>query len=130
MIFKWTGYAVAIMAMTMPAIAQDFPNRTVRIVSTDAGGGNDFVARILANGLSANLPHTVIVENRGGANGIIAAQTVVKAPPDGHTLLNYSSGLWIVPLMQSVPYDPIRDFAPISRVVASPNVLVVHASLP
>ena len=132
MTFRFGLLGIFLFAMLDTSLAwgQDFPNKIVRIVSTDAGGGNDFVARILAQGLTGELGQQVIVENRGGANGIIAAQTVVKAAPDGYMLLNYSGGLWILPLLQSVPYDPVRDFSPVSIVVNSPSVLVVHPSLP
>ncbi len=132
MLFRRVGtWAVSLIMMGAGvAWGQDFPNKLVRIVSTGAGGGNDFVARIIAQALSANLGQQVLVDNRPGANGIIAAQTVAKAPPDGYTLLNYSAGLWLLPFIQDVPYDPVQDFSPITLAVSSPSILVVHASLP
>src|SRR3954470_12706359 len=96
------------------ACGQDFPSKVVRIVSTEAGGGNDFVVRILAQALAPNLGQQVLVDNRGGGNGVIAAQTVAKAAPDGYTMLNYSAGLWLLPFIQNVPYDPVQDFSPIT----------------
>jgi len=128
----YVGLVTIFAALCAPGLVsgQDFPVKVVRIVSTEAGGGNDFVARILAQALTANLGQQVIVDNRGGANGIIAAQTVLKAPPDGYTLLNYSGGLWILPFIQDVPYDPVQDFSPVTLAVSSPSLLVVHASLP
>jgi tripartite-type tricarboxylate transporter receptor subunit TctC len=108
-----------------------YPIKPVRIVTAAAGGASDFAARILAQHLSASLGQPVIVENRGGASGVIAAQTVTKAPRDGHTLLLFTSPIWLLPFMQdNLPYDPVLDLAPISLVDRSPSVLVVHPSLP
>lgn len=117
------------MLVTGGAGAEDFPSRLVRIVAPSAGGGGDFVARLVAQGLTPALGQQVIVENRGG--GVIQAEIVAKAPPDGHVLLLAGSGLWLMPFLRSqVPFDPVRDFAPVTLVVTSPNVLVVHPSLP
>lgn len=111
--------------------AQDFPNKPIRIVTSGVGGGNDFAARLIAQGLLASLDHRVLVENRPGASGIIAAQTVSSASPDGHTLLLYSGSIWLLPVLRKdVPYDPVRDFAPITLAATSPNIVVVHPSLP
>jgi tripartite-type tricarboxylate transporter receptor subunit TctC len=108
-----------------------YPVKPVRIVTAAAGGASDFAARILAQHLSASLGQPVIVENRGGGSGVIAALTLTKAPPDGHTLLLFTSPIWLLPFMQdNLPYDPLRDLAPISLVDRSPSVLVVHPSLP
>jgi tripartite-type tricarboxylate transporter receptor subunit TctC len=108
------------------ASAQEFPNKPIRIVTGAAGGGSDFGARLIAQGISASLGQQVIVDNRGG---IIPNEVVSKSPPDGYTLLFSGQSLWIVPLMQSAPYDPIRDFSPVAIATSSPNVLVVHPSL-
>jgi tripartite-type tricarboxylate transporter receptor subunit TctC len=110
---------------------QDYPNRPIRIVTGAAGGGGDFAARLIAQLLTGRLGQQVIVENRGGASGIIAAQTVAKAPPDAYTLLLYTGTFWILPFLRdNVPYDPVRDFSPISMTNRVPNILVVHPSLP
>ena len=108
--------------------AQDFPTKPIRIVSAEVGGGNDFAARAVAQGLST-LGQPVIVDNR--PSGVIPGSIVAKAPPDGYTLLAYGISLWIAPLLQSdIPYDPVRDFAPITLVANSPGVLVVYPGLP
>jgi tripartite-type tricarboxylate transporter receptor subunit TctC len=108
-----------------------FPVKPIRIVTAAVGGASDFTARLLAQGLGGSFGQQVIVDNRGGANGIIAAQIVAKSPPDGYTLLLFTSPFWLLPLLQdNVPYDPVKDFAPISMTDSSPSVLVVHPSLP
>ena len=110
------------------ACAQSYPYKQVRIITAEVGGGNDVVARLLAQGLAASSGQQVIVENRPGV--IIAVQTIAKAPPDGHTLLSYNNSLWTLPLVQAAPYDFLRDFAPVTMAAMSPNVLAVHPSLP
>ncbi len=112
------------------ASGQNYPDKPIRLITAGAGGGVDFSARLIAQGVSASLGQQVIVDNRGGSP-IIPAQLVSKAPPDGYTLIFYSNGLWLLPLIQkNVPYDPARDFAPITMATSSPNILVVHPSLP
>ena len=116
-------------ALSPAAFAQDYPTRPVRIVASEAGGGGDFIARLVAQGLSGALGQQVVVENRGG--GVIAGDVVAKSPPDGYTLLLYGNTLWLLPLMRKqVPYDPQRDFMPITLAGRAVNVLVVHPSLP
>jgi tripartite-type tricarboxylate transporter receptor subunit TctC len=113
------------------ACAQTYPVKSVRIVTSGIGGANDFTARLVAHGLTSAWAQQVIVENRGGASAAISAQVVIKAPPDGYTLLSHGSPLWLLPFLQdNVPYDPLRDLSPIALIVTSPNVLVVHPSLP
>jgi len=109
--------------------AQNFPNRPVRIVTSGVGGGTDFVARLIAHGLTENLGQRVIVENR--ASGVIPGEIVFKATPDGHTLLLATGILWLLPLLQDkVPYDPVRDFAPVTLAANSPNIVTVTLLLP
>jgi tripartite-type tricarboxylate transporter receptor subunit TctC len=122
--------ALAAIIGAPPAPAQDYPARPVRIVTSEPGGALDFVARLIAFGLTRDFGQQVIVENRGGASGIILIQLVSHATPDGYTLMLYGSTLWLLPLLQSVPYDPVRDFAPVTAAVRSPTVLVVHPSVP
>lgn len=122
--------ALAILAaFTGQAFCQAYPTRPVRIVTSAPGGGSDMVSRLMAQGLTNALGQQFIVENRGG--GVVAGETVAKSSPDGYTLLYYGSALWLLPLMRKdVPYEPLRDFAPISWVSRQANVLVVHPSLP
>ena len=106
-----------------------FPSKAVRIVASEAGGSGDFVARLIAQGLTSVLGQQVVVDNRGG--GVVAGDVVAKAPPDGHTLLLYGNTFWLLPLMRKqIPYDPYRDFAPVTLATRGLNVLVVHPALP
>jgi tripartite-type tricarboxylate transporter receptor subunit TctC len=122
---------LAMCAIVLPsasAYAQDFPNRPVRIVATGAGGAGDFAARAMAQGISGPLGQQVIVDNR--PTNIIASEAVFKAPPDGYTLLRNGNNFWLGPLLQKTPYDPLADFIAITLTDESPNILVVHPSLP
>ena len=121
--------AAGVLLAAACASAQNFPSKTVRIVASEAGGSGDFVARLIAQGLTASFGQQVIVENRGG--GVIAGDVVAKSPPDGYTMLLYGNTLWLLPLMRKqIPYDPYRDFAPVTLAARGVNVLVVHPSLP
>ena len=114
------------------ALAQEYPSKSIRlIVPFGAGGGTDIIARGIAQKLSEAWGQQVVIDNRPGANGTIGVDLAAKAPPDGHTLLLAGSGLWLMPFLRSqLPFDPARDFAPVTLAVSSPNVLVVHPSLP
>jgi len=120
--------AVLMPLVPAPALAQEQSGKPIRIVTTAVGGGGDFVARLLAQSISGPLGQSVIVDNR--AAGVIVGELVLRAPPDGHTLLVASNSFWIGPLLEKTPYDPIRDFAPITLASSAPNILVVHPSLP
>jgi len=111
---------------------QSYPVRPVRlVVPSSPGGGTDITARIIAPRLGEFLGQQVVVENRPGAGTMIGGEVVARAAPDGYTLLMGISTLAINPAMyRKVPYDALRDFAPISQVVSLPNILVVHPSLP
>lgn len=118
------------LLVTGAASAQEYPNRPIRIYTSEAGGGLDFISRILAQGMSAALRQPVVVDNRGGS-GFVPGELTSKAPPDGHTLAMQSGTLWLSALMQdNIPYDAFRDFSPVTLVATSPSVLVVTASLP
>ncbi len=107
---------------------QDYPGKPIRVVSPGPGGGADFVARFVAQGISGPLGQQVVVENRPA--GVIPGQVVSKALPDGYTLLVNGNSFWIAPLMRdNIPYDPVKDFSPIALAVGSPNILVVHSSV-
>jgi len=123
--------ALGVIAGAMAASGQDYPRKPIRLVTAEPGGGNDFAARLIVQGLGGSLGQPMIVDNRGGAGGIIAADIVAKAQPDGYTLLLYANNIWIIPLLRSnAPFDVIRDFAPITWAAKSPNTVVVHPALP
>ena len=115
------------------AFAQDYPNKPVRIViGLAAGGGIDVITRVVAQKLSENLGQPVLVENKPGASGIIAAEFVAKAPADGYTLMMAPSGPMVfnAVLFPKLSYAPLRDFAPVSMVASFPLIAVVNAATP
>ena len=115
------------------ALAQTYPSKPIRyIVSFPPGGTSDVVARIVAQKLSEALGRQVVVENRGGASGVIGHDLVAKAPADGYTLLQTSMGGLVTNrfLYKQLPFDPDRDFAPISMLATAGQVLVVHPAVP
>ena len=121
---------IAGMALTAPASAQSsYPTRTVTlIVPFAAGGPTDIIARILAQSLSQALGQSVIVDNRPGGGGNPGMAMVARTAPDGHTLLLTSTAIAVNPgLFENLPYDPLKDFVPISELVNAPNVLFVKA---
>ena len=107
---------------------QTYPGQPIRVVTSDVGGGNDLMARQVAQALAVALGQPVTVDNR--AAGLAPGEIVSRALPDGYTLLLYNNTLWIGPLLQNAPYDAIRDFSPIAELARTPNVLVVNASSP
>lgn len=116
----------------VPALSQSWPTRPIRIVVPfAAGGGSDIAARLIARRLQEVLGQPALVENRPGAGGILGTDAVAKATPNGYTLLLAVAGPYITaPLLQDTPYDPVRDFAPISPFSGNPQVLLVHPSVP
>jgi tripartite-type tricarboxylate transporter receptor subunit TctC len=110
------------------ACGQDYPRKPIRIVTSNIGSGNDFVARIVAQGLTDSLGQQVVVDNRPA--GPMSGELVSKAPADGYTLLVGSSSLWTGPLLQKTPYDAVRDFAPITLMSRVPNIVVVYPGVP
>jgi tripartite-type tricarboxylate transporter receptor subunit TctC len=121
----WLGMVVA----GAPAVwAQDYPAKPIRIYTTTPGGGSDFVARIIAQGISGPLGQPVVIDNRGG--GASVAEPAAKSPPDGYSLIVQGAALWILPLLQKVSWDAARDFAPITLVTREVFVLTVHPSIP
>jgi len=125
--------ALAFLGLAGAAHAQDYPSRTVKIVvAFPAGGPTDFVARVLADKLKGALGQSVIIENKPGANAAIGAESVAKSDPDGYTLFFTTAGAVVInPHMRAnLPYDPIKDFAPITLVVNTMEVLVVKSDTP
>ncbi len=122
------------LACALPALAAEpaFPLRLIRIIVPLApGGGTDNLTRIMAPSLTAMLGQQVVVENRPGAGGQIGTDFVARAAPDGYTILHVESSFASNPsLFTKLPYDTLRDFAPISLLAATPNVLMVHPSVP
>ncbi len=123
--------AVAVFAVHA-AVAQDFPSRAVRIVVPfPAGGTTDTIGRAVAPPLSRALGQSVVIENRPGANTVIGAELVLRAPADGHALLFMAPSFTINPFVQAkLPFDPLKDFAGVTRLVTNPLIICVHPSLP
>jgi tripartite-type tricarboxylate transporter receptor subunit TctC len=132
----WTSVGLALAlaaAATGAAFAADYPTKPIQIVVPySPGGGADSVARIVAKRVSENVGQAIVIENKGGAGAILGTDQVAKAEPDGYTLLLGQSGpISINPAVyKSLPYDPVKDFAPITMTTAYPYVLVVNAELP
>ena len=124
--------AAALTSVAGAAFAQQYPNRPVKVVVPwPPGQATDLAARIVAQKLQEALGQAFVIENKPGAGGAIGTEAVVKSAPDGYTLLAASSGpISIMPNLQKTPYDPIRDFAPISVVAAVPFALITHPSFP
>jgi tripartite-type tricarboxylate transporter receptor subunit TctC len=124
---------LASVGSTSPASAQSYPDKAIRIiVPFSAGGAADILVRLLAQSLSERLGQPVIVDNKPGANGVIGTEVVAHARPDGYTLALGTVGTHAINagLYEKLPYDPMKDFAPIAIVGTTPNVFVVHTSLP
>ena len=131
---RWIiAFACGGLMTAAAAIAQDkYPTRPIRIVvPQSAGGSTDLVARLAAQKLGEAFGQTVVVDNRPGAGSIIGTDLVAKAAPDGYTLLVVASSITINPsLHKKLPFDPVRDLAPITMVSAFPNMLAVHPAFP
>jgi tripartite-type tricarboxylate transporter receptor subunit TctC len=123
---------VAVLTVPCDVHAQAYPNKPIRfVVPFAAGGGVDLTARIVAQKMSESLGQPVLVDNRTGAGGIVGADVVAKSQPDGYTFLVTTSGHTILPnLYKTLPWDPIKDFSPVSMVVSYPLLLVVNPSVP
>jgi len=125
--------AVAIsLATAYPAAAQQYPVRTIRLIAhSTPGGTSDILGRLVAQKLTEALGQQVVVENRAGASGIIGVEVAAKSAPDGYTMLITQTSIAINPSMfAKLPYNAMRDFAPVTQLVAAPNVLIVHPSVP
>lgn len=122
-------FTIGVMLAANFGCSQTYPVRPVRLVTAEAGGSTDFVARVMAQGLTGPLGQPVIVDNRGAGGGI-SSEIVTHAAPDGYTVLVTGSSFWGAPLFRKTPYDPVQGFTPVSFLVNSPNVLVVNPQLP
>jgi len=125
-------FCLALFAAVVPAAAQDFPRRPVRfVVPLPPGGSPDLMARAIATGLSGTWPQQIVVDNRPGANHNLAAEIVAKAPPDGYTwLLATDNILTVNTHLAKTPFDPLRDFTPVTQLARLQFLLVVHPSVP
>jgi tripartite-type tricarboxylate transporter receptor subunit TctC len=124
---------VAFAFSAVGASAQPYPNRPIKLIVADsAGGAPDQLARLVAQKLSDSLGQPVVVDNRAGAGGVLGAEVAAKSAPDGYTLLLTTTAIYaILPnLRKNMPYDPVKDFVPISRIATASNVLVVNNALP
>lgn len=123
---------LALLAGTLPVMAQPFPGRPIRIVVPGtAGSSNDFTARAIAQRLTDLWGQQVVIDNRAGAGGVIAHEIVARAAPDGYTtIFSTSAGLVLNPLLSKTPYDPFRDFAPVSLGSINPQMLFAHPGVP
>ena len=122
----------ALLSLAGVGHAQSYPNKPIRmIVAVPPGGPADTLARLVGPRLNTALGQTVVIDNRPGANGIIAYETAARAVPDGYTFVLVAAGVAINPsLYRNVPYHPVKDFAPITLGITVPNILVVHPSVP
>jgi tripartite-type tricarboxylate transporter receptor subunit TctC len=123
--------AALVLALTTPALAQEYPSKPVRlIVPFPPGGSNDIVGRMIATQLGERWGKQVVVDNRGGAGGVIGTDAAAKAPPDGHTLVVVSIAHAVNPWLYKLTYDPIKSFTPVAILATGPNVLTVNPALP
>jgi tripartite-type tricarboxylate transporter receptor subunit TctC len=123
--------ALTALALSAPVMAQDYPSKPVRlIIPFPPGGSNDVVGRMIALQLSDRLGKQVVVDNRGGAGGVIGTEAAANALPDGYTLLIISIAHAVSPWLYKLNYDPLKSFVPVSILASGTNVLVVHPDLP
>jgi tripartite-type tricarboxylate transporter receptor subunit TctC len=124
---------VVFLGLVPQSYAQTYPNKPIRlIVPFPPGGGNDVIARVIAQKLTERFGQQVVVDNKAGANGIVGLQALMQAPPDGYTIAVGAAGPMAVnpSLYEKLPYDPLKDFAPITNMVNFPLLLVTHPSVP
>jgi len=132
MLMRMFGAVFALLLGVASSLAQNYPNKSVRVVvGFAAGGPTDVIARIVAQKLSESLGQQFYVENVGGAGGNTASSQVARAPGDGYTIMVISTGFMVnMTLYARVPYDAVKDFAPVTLIAFSPNVVVVNPSVP
>jgi tripartite-type tricarboxylate transporter receptor subunit TctC len=128
---RWSIAAIVAHAAAPVLWAQTYPTRPIRlIVPYPPGGAADNTARILSPRLGEALGQQVVIDNRSGASGIIGADIAAKSAPDGYTLLHDASAFSVNPSLRKLPFDPLKDFAPVAMLMRTPNMIVVHPSLP
>lgn len=131
LLYRFIAAGMLLAALVAGALAQDYPNRPVRlIVPFPPGGSNDVVGRLVAMQLSTQLGQQVFVDNRGGAGGVIGTEACATASPDGYTLCIISIAHAVNPALHKLNYDPIKSFTPISIFATGPNVLAINPTLP
>ena len=125
------GAAAATAVSAVPAHAQNYPAKSIRVIVPYApGGGTDIVTRVLAQKMTDSMGPQIGIENRGGANGIIGSEIVAKAPPDGYLLLMTTNALATNPWLYKLPFDTEKDFAPVTMTSTACSLLAIHPSLP
>lgn len=124
--------ALTAAIMSLPAAAQTYPSKFIRlIVPYVPGGGTDTLSRLIGPKLSETLGQQIVIDNRGGGGSVVGTAAAQKSPPDGYTLVIVDTSFTTNPtLYPSLPYDPVKDFAPVSLIAAAPVILVVHPSVP
>ncbi|MGA2895612.1 MAG: tripartite tricarboxylate transporter substrate binding protein [Xanthobacteraceae bacterium] len=131
MITKILGLVLALTAFAAPAVAEEYPSRSIRlIIPFPPGGSNDVVGRIIANQLGQKLGQQVFVDNRAGAGGVVGTDLAAKATPDGYTLLVISVAHAVDPWIYKETFDPVKDFIPVGILATGTNVLSVNPKLP
>src|SRR4051812_16847075 len=121
--FSTCGAAI-LLAPSSAALAQSFPSKPVRVVTSAAGGAGDTALRIIGQALNKAWGQPLVVDNRNGT-AVVAGEAVARAAPDGYTMLYYGSPFWLSPFLWSdISYDVVKDFAPITLTTATPNVLI------
>src|SRR5689334_22266302 len=121
--------AACLFLLALAASAQEFPVKPIRIVTSPPGGANNFMARVLEQGLNESVGWRIVVDNRP-SGGFIQGDMLARAAPDGYTLLVVAGSNTLGTLFEKAPYDPVKDFAPIVLMTAAPSVLSVHPSMP
>ena len=125
---RFVAGVVAVGLMGAGAVSgQDYPTKPIHILTGSIGGGNDAISRMIAPPLSTALGQPVIVDNRPP---LIATETAAKSPPDGYTLMIHGGAVWLLPLLQKVNYDAVRDFAPVTQISRDAFIFAVHPSVP
>jgi tripartite-type tricarboxylate transporter receptor subunit TctC len=120
------GIATMLLAAGM-ACGQNYPEKSIRLLTPPPGGSTEFASRLLADAVAGSLGQRLVIEGRPGQVG---AEIAAQAPPDGYTALHFTNLIWLMPLFRKVSWDPVRDFAPVAMTIVTPNVVVVHPSLP